>query len=517
MASRVVASIALVALACGGSTVGPPPSQPRIDYVDGAIEPVLVRGQAVVLEGFGFGAVQGGGGVYFARTGGGVVAAAVVSGAWSAHHARRPRRRLGILSSPARLILALPLTLTAAGTAFAQQGPFELGAFGTLASFAPSFNLRMGLAGGGRFGYRWRPGWAFEFELGAGSATIDRHTWYVLAGYARPGFRGTPPGRFSDDAITLGLGRQTGLRMRLALRTELRGLYTFSSGRTGRGAGHLFASVGLSFYPGSQSAADADSDGVSDRRDGCLRTPVGAFVDPRGCPADSDGDGRLDGLDRCPNTPAGVLTDSTGCPIDADRDGVYDGVDQCPDSPVGSGVDLRGCPLDTDRDGVNDAADRCPRTPPSALVDASGCPVTRDTDGDRVNDAYDRCPGTAGGTVVDALGCHVLFPGARDTLVLEGVRFESGSSRLVTTSFAILDQVAASLLAHPELRIEIAGYSDNTGSVTTNTQLSAARARAVLAYLSEHGVAAERMRAVASNATPEGRERNRRVELHRVS
>ncbi len=87
MAPRVVASIALGALtgalACGGSGVGPPPSAPRIDYVDGAIEPLLVRGQAVVLEGFGFGDVQGNGAVQFTRAGGGVVPATIAAGGWS--------------------------------------------------------------------------------------------------------------------------------------------------------------------------------------------------------------------------------------------------------------------------------------------------------------------------------------------------------------------------------------------------------------------------------------------------
>ena len=86
MAPRV-ASVALgalaAALACGGPSTGPEPFKPRIDYVDGAIEPVLVNGQAVVLEGFGFGDVQGSGAIHFARTGGGVTPAMVVAGTWS--------------------------------------------------------------------------------------------------------------------------------------------------------------------------------------------------------------------------------------------------------------------------------------------------------------------------------------------------------------------------------------------------------------------------------------------------
>lgn len=87
MAPRFVASIALGALAgvvaCGGSGTGPSPSIPRIDFVDGAIEPVLVRGQTVVLEGFGFGDVQGSGAIQFARAGGGFVSGPVAPAGWS--------------------------------------------------------------------------------------------------------------------------------------------------------------------------------------------------------------------------------------------------------------------------------------------------------------------------------------------------------------------------------------------------------------------------------------------------
>lgn len=87
MAPRVGANLALgavaAALGCGGPATGLAPFTPRIDYVDGAIEPVLVNGQAVVLEGFGFGDVQGGGVIRFPRAGGGVVPAVVGPGSWS--------------------------------------------------------------------------------------------------------------------------------------------------------------------------------------------------------------------------------------------------------------------------------------------------------------------------------------------------------------------------------------------------------------------------------------------------
>jgi hypothetical protein len=62
--------------------VGSPPA--RLDYVDGAIEPIVARGATVVIQGYGFGAVQGAGAVRFARLGGGAVTAIVAdSAAWS--------------------------------------------------------------------------------------------------------------------------------------------------------------------------------------------------------------------------------------------------------------------------------------------------------------------------------------------------------------------------------------------------------------------------------------------------
>jgi hypothetical protein len=87
VAPRVRASLLPLALgavlACGGSATGPAPSTPRVDFVDGAIEPLLVRGQTIVIEGFGFGDSQGTGAIDFPRAGGGVVLAPVPPGGWS--------------------------------------------------------------------------------------------------------------------------------------------------------------------------------------------------------------------------------------------------------------------------------------------------------------------------------------------------------------------------------------------------------------------------------------------------
>jgi len=65
-----------------GADLGPPPSTPRIDYIDGAIEPVLGRGAPAVIEGFGFGDSQATGSVYFTSSTG-TTPAPVTTGGWS--------------------------------------------------------------------------------------------------------------------------------------------------------------------------------------------------------------------------------------------------------------------------------------------------------------------------------------------------------------------------------------------------------------------------------------------------
>ena len=152
-----------------------------------------------------------------------------------------------------------------------------------------------------------------------------------------------------------------------------------------------------------------------------------------------------------------------------------------------------------------------------------------DPDQDVVVDRLDRCPSTAPGTTVDNVGCPVLFVVDEVTqrvqpLVLQGVNFASGSSRLTQASFAVLDVVVQSLVAHPEVRIEVGGHTDATGSRTTNQRLSLARAQSVMAYLAQQGMGLDRMESrgygpdqpIATNTTRDGQAASRRVELRRI-
>lgn len=113
-------------------------------------------------------------------------------------------------------------------------------------------------------------------------------------------------------------------------------------------------------------------------------------------------------------------------------------------------------------------------------------------------------------------GCEV-----GQTLVLHGVNFEFDKSRLTANAKTLLDMVADALLARQDISVEIAGHTDSKGADAYNQQLSESRTDAVKLYLIERGIGGSRMttvgfgetKPIADNATDEGRELNRRVEL----
>ncbi|GMG84327.1 OmpA family protein [Paralimibaculum aggregatum] len=132
---------------------------------------------------------------------------------------------------------------------------------------------------------------------------------------------------------------------------------------------------------------------------------------------------------------------------------------------------------------------------------------------------HDAAAETGGG---DAAGGDLLARLTADGHVpVEGLSFDTGGARLGAASAPALDGLARLLDANPALEVLIVGHSDNEGSLATNRALSKRRAEAVRQALIARGVAAGRMEAAgigflaprASNATPEGRARNRRVEI----
>lgn len=106
--------------------------------------------------------------------------------------------------------------------------------------------------------------------------------------------------------------------------------------------------------------------------------------------------------------------------------------------------------------------------------------------------------------------------------VAEGYQFETGSANLTAESRANVEKLAAALDAYPDAKIRLEGYTDNTGDSQANLLLSQNRANSIKSTLEELGVAKDRVQAlgkgdanpIADNGTPEGREKNRRVEVY---
>lgn len=101
------------------------------------------------------------------------------------------------------------------------------------------------------------------------------------------------------------------------------------------------------------------------------------------------------------------------------------------------------------------------------------------------------------------------------------VHFATASATLAGDSQAVLDQVARALNDNRDWKIRIVGHTDASGNSSANDALAAQRAGSVMAYLTSHGVDANRLRVeaegqhqpVATNSSDNGRAQNRRVDL----
>ncbi|MBZ5701178.1 MAG: OmpA family protein [Acidobacteriia bacterium] len=104
---------------------------------------------------------------------------------------------------------------------------------------------------------------------------------------------------------------------------------------------------------------------------------------------------------------------------------------------------------------------------------------------------------------------------------MSDVLFDTGSSTLKPGAREKLAKISGVVLAHPGLNLQVEGHTDSVGSDEMNQQLSERRAASVHDYLVQEGVPGTavtsrgfgKTQPVASNDTPEGRQRNRRVEL----
>ncbi len=119
-------------------------------------------------------------------------------------------------------------------------------------------------------------------------------------------------------------------------------------------------------------------------------------------------------------------------------------------------------------------------------------------------------------------GVSVTKVGDQIILNMPGnVTFASNSSDISSSFYAVLDSVALVLNEFDKTYVDVVGHTDSTGSDELNRELSNRRANSVANYLRSQNVLSQRLAArgmgpsspIASNATPEGRALNRRVEI----
>ncbi|MFP4032176.1 MAG: OmpA family protein [Desulfococcaceae bacterium] len=196
-------------------------------------------------------------------------------------------------------------------------------------------------------------------------------------------------------------------------------------------------------------------------------------------------------------------------PADADGDGVPDDRDRRPDSPAGVSVDSSGfgrIPVEAEAPAEALVVETAPARPAAPTADGTG-----DRDGDGVPDARDRCADTPAGVRVDPAGCWII----------EAILFGIDRAVIRPEYRATLEEVAAALRENPNLHLALQGHTDNQGDPAYNFDLSRRRAEAVADYLAAAGIDRDRLlpvghgmaRPAAENGSPEGRARNRRVEI----
>lgn len=320
------------------------------------------------------------------------------------------------------------------------------------------------------------------------------------------------------------------------------------------------AKVGFNFYVGTSDLDDDDNDGLTNGEERKYGT------DPKN--PDTDGDGLTDGeeVKRYHTNPLKADTDGDGLsdadevrtyrtdPLNADTDGdgLTDGdeVTKYKTDPLKADTDGDGLsdgdevlkyktdPLkvDTDGDGLSDWDEvkiyktdpTNPDTDGDGLTDGDEVkkyktdPLKADTDGGGVNDGTEVKRGTNPLDRKDDISKDTMILEKGKTVIMQGVNFASGTANLTAESEKTLEKAFIALIMNTDVNVEIAGYTDNTGSAKVNDKLSQLRAEAVRKYLVAKGIPANRLTAVgrgsldpvAPNTTPKGRKMNRRIEFH---
>ena len=125
------------------------------------------------------------------------------------------------------------------------------------------------------------------------------------------------------------------------------------------------------------------------------------------------------------------------------------------------------------------------------------------------------------GTVTGESFLSILILAGEGKIITYAITFDIGKANIKPESMTEINRIANLMKENPDLKFEVQGHTDNTGTVAGNQKLSEQRAQAIVNKLVEMGIAANRLSAkgmgqsapLADNSTDEGRAKNRRVEF----
>jgi len=372
---------------------------------------------------------------------------------------------------------------------------------------------------------------------------------------------GVPVSATVREAIGVGAEATLGVRHVREQGAHISGGLGFGLGR-GAGASPIRVLIGGGFGTASASPKDSDADGLADRDDDCVSQPetVNGFQDDDGCPDElpairfmATWEGNVqedatvsvngDAAQAAPRSVTGAagqgfeVTATAGSCLKAAQSMSYGAVATDvnlvlervagkvvvkvrneDDAPL-AGADVRyigdddRCLPDERGAGLGDATHDVGTGDYMIFVTAPGYGVHRQN-----------VSVTAGEEVVVEAKLRptkVQMEGDK-IVILDKVYFQTGKAIIEERSFALLDEVAATIQTAPiDGTVEVQGHTDSQGAESSNLKLSQSRAESVVEYLIGKGVAAEMLRAkgygeskpIADNGTDGGRSTNRRVEF----
>jgi len=236
-----------------------------------------------------------------------------------------------------------------------------------------------------------------------------------------------------------------------------------------------------------------------------------AFFLIRGCDSDKS---VLDNVKDAANQTTGTVSDAANSTVDA----AGNAVDVASDA-AGNAVDAAGNAVDAAGNAISNVA--------GGIVDASGNIVN--AFGEAIGKFFDFSLPNGTKLSIPEGGFESNFLAflkdgkmeAGKYYAFDRLYFNTGSSALSEDSVNQIENVAAIMKAYPDVKVLLRGHTDNTGSVEGNNKLSASRALAVKNTLVAKGIDASRLSTkgmgsaepIAGNDTPEGRQKNRRIDV----